>query len=144
MEEVCQFEASTTYFCTSFRRLLRLSRLGLARYQQLLISNSFLPRSGASSQMTTFYYRGRYAQLKYSQRTGGSHCRDIRREEEMVLDRRKVVLFSTASAIRVVLFFGFPALPDLLTGRVEISTPVTSFKRCIYCPGLGLLDANSI
>lgn len=48
----------------------------------------------------------------------------------MVIDRRKTLLFTSAAALRLVLFFSFPSLPDLLTGRVEISTPVTSFKRC--------------
>ncbi|KAL3418079.1 GPI transamidase subunit PIG-U [Phlyctema vagabunda] len=47
----------------------------------------------------------------------------------MSIDRRKAVLFGTAAAVRLLLFTGFPGLPDLLTGRVEISTPVTSFKR---------------
>ncbi|CRK33938.1 hypothetical protein BN1708_006205 [Verticillium longisporum] len=41
----------------------------------------------------------------------------------------KAGLFLAAAALRLVLFVGFPRLPDLLTGRVEISTPVTSFKR---------------
>ncbi len=49
----------------------------------------------------------------------------------MVIDRRKAALFVAASALRLLLFLGFPSLPDLLTGRVEISTPVTSFKRCM-------------
>lgn len=48
----------------------------------------------------------------------------------MVIDRRKATLFSSAAALRLILFFAFPSLPVLLTGRVEISTPVTSFKRC--------------
>ena len=48
----------------------------------------------------------------------------------MVIDRRKAILFASAAALRLVLFFAFPSLPILLTGRVEISTPVTSFKRC--------------
>ncbi|CAF9935754.1 hypothetical protein IMSHALPRED_010332 [Imshaugia aleurites] len=47
----------------------------------------------------------------------------------MVIDRRKAILFTSAAALRLVLFFTFPSLPVLLTGRVEISTPVTSFKR---------------
>ncbi|KAI9685114.1 MAG: hypothetical protein M1820_010836 [Bogoriella megaspora] len=47
----------------------------------------------------------------------------------MALDRRKAILFGSAAALRVFLFVFFPTLPDLLTGRVEISTPVTSFKR---------------
>ena len=48
----------------------------------------------------------------------------------MVIDRRKTVLYGCAAALRLLPFFAFPSLPDLLTGRVEISTPVTSFKRC--------------
>ncbi|KAL8802807.1 MAG: hypothetical protein Q9182_003567 [Xanthomendoza sp. 2 TL-2023] len=47
----------------------------------------------------------------------------------MAIDRGKVLLFSSAAALRFLLFSAFPRLPDLLTGRVEISTPVTSFKR---------------
>lgn len=47
----------------------------------------------------------------------------------MVIDRRKAILYGAAAALRVLLCVVFPSLPDLLTGRVEISTPVTSFKR---------------
>ena len=47
----------------------------------------------------------------------------------MVIDRRKAILFTSAAVLRLIFFFAFPSLPDLLTGRVEISTPVTSFKR---------------
>ena len=43
--------------------------------------------------------------------------------------QQAVALFAAATAMRLALFFGFPSLPDFLTGRVEISTPVTSFKR---------------
>jgi phosphatidylinositol glycan class U len=50
----------------------------------------------------------------------------------MVLDRRKALLYGGATVLRLVLSLGFPSLPDLLTGRVEISTPVTSFKRCVH------------
>ncbi|KAG9247548.1 GPI transamidase-like protein component PIG-U [Calycina marina] len=46
----------------------------------------------------------------------------------MSIDRRKAALFGAAAAVRLLLFTS-PGLPDLLTGRVEISTPVTSFKR---------------
>ena len=49
-------------------------------------------------------------------------------------DRPKVILFSAAAALRILLALTFPELPDLLTGRVEISTPVNSFKRCMYSP----------
>lgn len=48
----------------------------------------------------------------------------------MNIDKRKAALFGAAAAIRLLLFTSFPGLPDILTGRVEISTPVTSFKRC--------------
>ncbi|KAF9870249.1 GPI transamidase subunit PIG-U [Colletotrichum karsti] len=41
----------------------------------------------------------------------------------------KTGVFAAAAALRLLLFVAFPGLPDLLTGRVEISTPVTSFKR---------------
>jgi hypothetical protein len=39
-------------------------------------------------------------------------------------------LYAAAAVLRLALFTFFPALPDLLTSRVEVSTPVTSFKRC--------------
>lgn len=48
----------------------------------------------------------------------------------MNVDRPTAVLFGAAAAVRLLLFTAFPTLPDTLTGRVEISTPVTSFKRC--------------
>ncbi|KAH7320023.1 cell division control protein CDC91 [Stachybotrys elegans] len=41
----------------------------------------------------------------------------------------KASVYAGAALLRLVLFVAFPQLPDLLTGRVEISTPVTSFKR---------------
>lgn len=44
-------------------------------------------------------------------------------------DHPKTLLFSTAAVLRLLLALTFPALPDLLTGRVEISSPVNSFKR---------------
>ena len=47
----------------------------------------------------------------------------------MAVDRRKATLFASAATLRLVLFLGFPSFAELLTGRVEISTPVTSFKR---------------
>jgi GPI-anchor transamidase subunit U len=45
------------------------------------------------------------------------------------MDIDRLALFGTAGAVRLLLFTSFPGLPDLLTGRVEISTPVTSFRR---------------
>ncbi|KFA76780.1 hypothetical protein S40288_08645 [Stachybotrys chartarum IBT 40288] len=41
----------------------------------------------------------------------------------------KASVFAGAALLRLILFVAFPGLPDLLTGRVEISTPITSFKR---------------
>lgn len=43
--------------------------------------------------------------------------------------RRKAAVFAAALLLRLTLLALFPSLPDLLTGRVEISTPVNSFKR---------------
>ncbi|KAL2131882.1 hypothetical protein VTI74DRAFT_4467 [Chaetomium olivicolor] len=42
---------------------------------------------------------------------------------------RATALYAGAAVLRLALFTLFPGLPDLLTSRVEISTPVTSFKR---------------
>ncbi|EAW10287.1 GPI-anchor transamidase subunit GAB1 [Aspergillus clavatus NRRL 1] len=47
----------------------------------------------------------------------------------MAVDRRKVAVFGGAFVLRLLLSVLFPSLPDLLTGRVEVSTPVNSFKR---------------
>lgn len=44
--------------------------------------------------------------------------------------RSKAGIYVGAALLRLLLTVVFPGLPDLLTGRVEISTPVTSFKRC--------------
>lgn len=43
--------------------------------------------------------------------------------------RGRAGLYAAAALLRLVLTLAFPDLPDFLTGRVEISTPVTSFKR---------------
>ncbi|KAF2192151.1 PIG-U-domain-containing protein [Zopfia rhizophila CBS 207.26] len=45
------------------------------------------------------------------------------------MEQQKALLFGLAAAVRLLLFTAFPSLPNLLAGRVEISTPVTSFKR---------------
>jgi phosphatidylinositol glycan class U len=42
---------------------------------------------------------------------------------------RTAGLFAGAAALRLAIFTLLPGLPELLTGRVEISTPVTSFHR---------------
>lgn len=44
--------------------------------------------------------------------------------------QQKAALFAAAAAVRLLLFQAFPSLPDRLAGRVELSTPVSSFKRC--------------
>jgi hypothetical protein len=52
---------------------------------------------------------------------------------DMAIDtQQKLLLFGAAAAVRLALFTVFPALPALLAGRVEVSTPVTSFKRCMH------------
>jgi phosphatidylinositol glycan class U len=38
-------------------------------------------------------------------------------------------LYAAAAALRLAVFVFFPGLSDLLVSRVEVSTPVTSFKR---------------
>ncbi|KAG8408859.1 hypothetical protein J3458_019871 [Metarhizium acridum] len=43
--------------------------------------------------------------------------------------RGKAGVYAGAAVLRLLLTVAFPGLPDFLTGRVEISTPVTSFKR---------------
>lgn len=50
----------------------------------------------------------------------------------MPVNQQKVLLFGGAAALRLLLFTVFPDLPNLLAGRVEVSTPVTSFKRCMF------------
>ncbi|EMD89631.1 hypothetical protein COCC4DRAFT_36501 [Bipolaris maydis ATCC 48331] len=48
----------------------------------------------------------------------------------MAIDsQHRLLLFAAAAAVRLLLFTLFPTLPDVLAGRVEVSTPVTSFKR---------------
>lgn len=44
-------------------------------------------------------------------------------------DHQKTVLFSSAAALRVLLFLWFPFLPNSLTARVELSTATNSYKR---------------
>lgn len=50
--------------------------------------------------------------------------------------RGKAGVYAGAALLRLLLALAFPGLPDLLTGRVEISTPVTSFKRCMCAPAV--------
>ncbi|KAG9751038.1 GPI transamidase-like protein component PIG-U, partial [Aureobasidium melanogenum] len=56
-------------------------------------------------------------------------------------------LFGSAAAVRLLLTWAFPGLPDLLSGRVELSTPVTGFKRLqeglfLYNHGLSPYDGG--
>ncbi|PGH14069.1 hypothetical protein AJ80_06073 [Polytolypa hystricis UAMH7299] len=65
----------------------------------------------------------------------------------MPVDRRKIGVFGGAIALRVLLFAVFPSLPDLLTGRAEVSTPVSSFKRLqeglfLYTHGVSPYDGG--
>lgn len=46
--------------------------------------------------------------------------------------RQNAALFAAAAALRLLLFQAFPSLPNRLAGRVELSTPVSSFKRCMF------------
>jgi hypothetical protein len=55
---------------------------------------------------------------------------------KMAIDKQMASIFGAAVTFRLLLVILFPGLPDLLTGRVEISTPVSSFKRCKYICGL--------
>ncbi|CAN8101584.1 unnamed protein product [Discula destructiva] len=43
--------------------------------------------------------------------------------------KRPQRLFLAAAVLRLALFFVFPGLPELVAGRVEVSTPINSFKR---------------
>ncbi|KAL9107943.1 MAG: hypothetical protein Q9227_007265 [Pyrenula ochraceoflavens] len=47
----------------------------------------------------------------------------------MPIDRRKFNIIVAASSLRLILFSAFPSFADLLTGHVEVSTPVSSYKR---------------
>lgn len=68
------------------------------------------------------------AQSSISQAGSPANC-EAEQQITMAIDRRKVLLFGAAAAIRLTFFYAFPSLPELLAGRVEISTPVTSYKR---------------
>jgi phosphatidylinositol glycan class U len=52
----------------------------------------------------------------------------------MPVDRRKIALYVVAANVRLVVFLLFPGIPDLLTRQVEVSTPVSSFKRRVPTP----------
>jgi len=47
----------------------------------------------------------------------------------MPIDRKTVVVFAGAAILRLLVFVAFPTVPDFLTSQVEISTPISSYKR---------------
>jgi GPI-anchor transamidase subunit U len=47
----------------------------------------------------------------------------------MKLDQRAVAVLGSAAALRLLIFFALPRIPDFLTTQVEISTPISSYKR---------------
>lgn len=64
-----------------------------------------------------------------------------------IMGRQGYLVVVVAVVLRLVLFAAFPSLPDLLTNRVEISTPVTSFKRLqeglfLYTHGVSPYDGG--
>ncbi|KAJ9640223.1 hypothetical protein H2204_003448 [Knufia peltigerae] len=65
----------------------------------------------------------------------------------VVLDRKTIGIYAGAVCLRLLVFFVFPALPDFLSTQVEISTPVSSFKRLqeglfLYQHGLSPYDGG--
>ncbi|KAK6369584.1 hypothetical protein LTS17_009490 [Exophiala oligosperma] len=65
----------------------------------------------------------------------------------VVLDRKTIGIYAGAVCLRLLVFFIFPALPDFLSTQVEISTPVSSFKRLqeglfLYQHGLSPYDGG--
>lgn len=63
------------------------------------------------------------------------------------MDKRTLLVIVSASILRLTLFTFFPTLSTLLGGRVEISTPVTSYKRLqeglfLYTHGLSPYDGG--
>lgn len=47
----------------------------------------------------------------------------------MGLDQKMIAVLTVAAILRFTIFLAFPDIPDFLTSQVEISTPVSSFKR---------------
>ncbi|KIX93971.1 uncharacterized protein Z520_10308 [Fonsecaea multimorphosa CBS 102226] len=63
------------------------------------------------------------------------------------LDRKTAAIYAGAIVLRLVVFVAFPDIPDLLTTRVEISTPISSFQRLqeglfLYQHGLSPYDGG--
>lgn len=55
----------------------------------------------------------------------------------------KTILFTAAGLLRLLLAIIFPALPDLLSLRAEIASPVNGFKRCVWSLSFYLADMIS-
>lgn len=63
------------------------------------------------------------------------------------LDRETVAIYAGAALLRLLVFLAFPGIPDFLTTRVEVSTPISSFKRLqeglfLYEHGLSPYDGG--
>ncbi|KIW26532.1 uncharacterized protein PV07_09619 [Cladophialophora immunda] len=63
------------------------------------------------------------------------------------LDRKTVAIYAGAIVLRLVIFLAFPDVPEFLTARVEISTPISSFQRLqeglfLYQHGLSPYDGG--
>ncbi|KAF3183801.1 hypothetical protein TWF106_004458 [Orbilia oligospora] len=63
------------------------------------------------------------------------------------MDRKCLLAIGAGALIRLVLFTAFPSLPTILAQRVEISTPVTSYKRLqegiyLYTHGVSPYDGG--
>ncbi|KAF3909382.1 hypothetical protein AA313_de0200996 [Arthrobotrys entomopaga] len=63
------------------------------------------------------------------------------------MDRKCLLVIGVGVLLRLVLFTAFPSLPTILAQRVEISTPVTSYKRLqeglyLYTHGVSPYDGG--
>ncbi|KAF8472153.1 GPI transamidase subunit PIG-U [Kalaharituber pfeilii] len=63
------------------------------------------------------------------------------------MDKRAICVLAGGVLLRLLLFTAFPSLPTLLGNRVEIATPVTSFKRLqeglfLYTHGVSPYDGG--
>ena len=63
------------------------------------------------------------------------------------VDSKSVAIFAGAIAFRLLIFLVFPDIPEFLTRQVEISTPISSFKRLqeglfLYQHGLSPYDGG--
>ena len=47
----------------------------------------------------------------------------------MALDNKAIGILAGAAALRLIVFLAFPQIPEFLSTQVEISTPISSFKR---------------